>query len=455
MMSITMFAPVFASGGISVYLDNKKVQFDVSPLLVNGRTMVPMRAIFEKLGATVEWENDLKLATAQRGDIIVGITIDDTTMYKNGEPIVLDVPAQLKDGRTLVPLRAISEAFDCDVQWNGDTRTVNIFTKPDYKAIQQDYAFDVLKTFVLVNQTEVISEVPAYTRTSNDLYGSTKYIIDFNAQVDAVTLSMIKKYKDAYMYSFITLHRSNQTYFCTFSFYAPSNKTNTPDFRGTYNIDANSFGNNTYIDFKNVSGDSANINLYQKLARSLNLEMLSYTDFVFNDNEFFKTFNNCSMADFGFDLTNVTPADFVEPADFVASGNTQNNASSNNYQGGSGGGYAINTKITASSFPLYLYADDGTGTFLGEISSNKYDTDSIANEYGNYGSKYQTKSIFNQYGNYGSKYSQYSVFNEYATNPPKILDKNGKVVGYLTANKYIRDAISYEEMMVLLKKFNK
>jgi hypothetical protein len=47
------------------------------------------------------------------------------------------------------------------------------------------------------------------------------------------------------------------------------------------------------------------------------------------------------------------------------------------------------------------------------------------------------------------------VFNEYATNPPKIVDKNGKVVGYLTANKYIRDAISFEEMMVLLKKFNK
>lgn len=132
--------------------------------------------------------------------------------------------------------------------------------------------------------------------------------------------------------------------------------------------------------------------------------------------------------------------DYIEP---------ENNQPSTNYTEG----YGQISKITVTSFPLYLYAQDGT--FLGNINSNKYDRDSISNEYGNYGSKYQTDSIFNQYGEYGSKYSQYSVFNEYATKPPKILDKNGKVVGYLTANKYLKDAISYEEMMVLLKKYNK
>ncbi len=137
----------------------------------------------------------------------------------------------------------------------------------------------------------------------------------------------------------------------------------------------------------------------------------------------------------------------------VVLNNNQNNISTNDYQVDVS--YIVNTKITLSSFPLYLYANDGTGTFLGEISSNKYDTDSIANKYGDYGSKYDTKSIFNPYGDYGSKYSKYSVFNEYASNPPKIFDKNAKLVGYLTANKYIRDAISYEEMMVLLKKYNK
>ncbi|MBQ9757768.1 MAG: copper amine oxidase N-terminal domain-containing protein [Clostridia bacterium] len=137
MMAMTMFVPVFANGEISVYLDNEKVQFDVAPLLVNGRTMVPMRAIFEKLGAVVYWDDITRTAIAQKGNVNVSISIDDATLYKNGEPIVLDVPAQLNGGRTLVPLRAVSEAFECDVQWDGDTQTVNIYNNKNYKQIQE------------------------------------------------------------------------------------------------------------------------------------------------------------------------------------------------------------------------------------------------------------------------------------------------------------------------------
>ncbi len=118
-----------------------------------------------------------------------------------------------------------------------------------------------------------------------------------------------------------------------------------------------------------------------------------------------------------------------------------------------GNRYTAKYEITAASFPLYLYAQDGT--FLGNINSNEYDRNSIANEYGNYGSPYRSDSIFNEFGDYGSPYSQYSVFNEYAQKPPKIINSNGETVGYLTANSYLQGAISYEEMMVLLKKFNK
>ena len=130
-MSITIFVPVLANGEISVYLDNEQVQFDVAPLLVNGRTMVPMRAIFEKLGAVVFWDNDTRTAVANKGNVNVSIAIDDATLYKNGQAITLDVPAQLNGGRTLVPLRAVSEAFDCDVQWDGSTQTVNILSKKE------------------------------------------------------------------------------------------------------------------------------------------------------------------------------------------------------------------------------------------------------------------------------------------------------------------------------------
>lgn len=132
MMAIAMFVPVFANGEISVYLDNEKIQFDVAPLLVNGRTMVPMRAIFEKLGAVVYWDNDTKTAIAQKGNVTVSIAIDQTTLYKNGEAIILDVPAQLIAGRTLVPLRAVSEAFECAVFWEEAAQTVRILSSESF-----------------------------------------------------------------------------------------------------------------------------------------------------------------------------------------------------------------------------------------------------------------------------------------------------------------------------------
>ena len=132
-----LLIPASASNEISVYLDNEKIQFDVAPLLVNGRTMVPMRAIFEKLGAIVFWDSDTRTAIANKGNVNVSIAINDVTLYKNGEAIVLDVPAQLNGGRTLVPLRAVSEAFDCDVQWDSSTRTVNILSNKELSARQK------------------------------------------------------------------------------------------------------------------------------------------------------------------------------------------------------------------------------------------------------------------------------------------------------------------------------
>ena len=64
--------------------------------------------------------------TAEKDGTKIQITIGDNKLYKNGSPIELDVPAQIVNGRTLVPVRAVSEAFGCDVSWDGDTKTVYI-----------------------------------------------------------------------------------------------------------------------------------------------------------------------------------------------------------------------------------------------------------------------------------------------------------------------------------------
>ena len=115
---------------IWVYIDGKHIKFERVPFIENERTLVPMRRIFEELGAEVTWDNDTQTAVAVRGGIEIKITIDSEIMYKNGETIQLDAAARLIDyGYTFVPLRAVSEAFGCDVQWNGELQTVDITTK--------------------------------------------------------------------------------------------------------------------------------------------------------------------------------------------------------------------------------------------------------------------------------------------------------------------------------------
>lgn len=117
-----------ANSEISVLIDGTAVIFDVPPQIINGRTMVPMRAIFEQLGATVTWDDATKTATGTTTDTAVSVTINSTAITINGEIKTMDVAPQIVDGRTLVPARFISEAFGCSIEWDDESRTVFITT---------------------------------------------------------------------------------------------------------------------------------------------------------------------------------------------------------------------------------------------------------------------------------------------------------------------------------------
>lgn len=120
--------PVLANSEISVYINDNRLEFDVPPQIINDRTMVPMRKIFESLGAVVTWDEPSRTATGKKGDVVVNVSIDSKILFKNGVPKTLDVAPALIDGRTLVPVRAIAESFDCSVDWIAETRTVQITT---------------------------------------------------------------------------------------------------------------------------------------------------------------------------------------------------------------------------------------------------------------------------------------------------------------------------------------
>ena len=112
---------------IDVSVNGEYLYFeDQDPVIEDSRTLVPVRAIFEALGATIQWDGKTSTATATRNGITITIQINNNIMYKNGTPIALDVPAKIINDRTMVPARAVSEAFDCGVTWDAQYRTAVI-----------------------------------------------------------------------------------------------------------------------------------------------------------------------------------------------------------------------------------------------------------------------------------------------------------------------------------------
>lgn len=115
-----------ANDDITVTVNDEVLNFDVMPQIINDRTVMPMRAIFEALGADVSWDSETRTVTAIKDDTTVKMTIGSNVMYVNDKPIELDVAPLIIDERTLVPGRAVAESLGADVSWDGETRTVVI-----------------------------------------------------------------------------------------------------------------------------------------------------------------------------------------------------------------------------------------------------------------------------------------------------------------------------------------
>jgi len=123
-------AGIGPSDEILVRVDGEYVNFDQPPAIVNDRTLVPVRAIFEAMGITVDWNASSRTVTATRDNTSISLAIDSNVIYKtvNGETITveIDVPAQILGDRTMVPARAVAQSFGASVNWDAKTRTVII-----------------------------------------------------------------------------------------------------------------------------------------------------------------------------------------------------------------------------------------------------------------------------------------------------------------------------------------
>ena len=119
----------FGAAAISITIDGNAVKTDTDPIMRNGSVLVPMRAVFEEMGCSVEWDDSEKKVTVSKDGINVTVTIGANTMNVNGKEITLDIPAEIVNERTMIPVRAVSEALECNVDWNEDSNTVVITSR--------------------------------------------------------------------------------------------------------------------------------------------------------------------------------------------------------------------------------------------------------------------------------------------------------------------------------------
>ena len=124
-----------------VFVDDKEIIFpDQNAIIYGGRTLVPARGVFEAFGAVVTWnDTDRSVTVKHRNDTVV-LKIGSDIMLVNGTEKTIDIPAMLLNNRTMIPLRAIAEAFECTVNWDGVNYIVKIESPDFHKTVLHDIA---------------------------------------------------------------------------------------------------------------------------------------------------------------------------------------------------------------------------------------------------------------------------------------------------------------------------
>ena len=111
---------------ISLQINGSEISAEVPPTIMEGRTMVPVRAIFEAVGANIDFNAETKTITAKKGDTTVNMTVGAKIATVNSKEVQLDAPAVIVNGRTLAPARFVAETFGYTVQWDSENKIVKI-----------------------------------------------------------------------------------------------------------------------------------------------------------------------------------------------------------------------------------------------------------------------------------------------------------------------------------------
>ncbi|MCL1808999.1 MAG: stalk domain-containing protein, partial [Clostridiales bacterium] len=127
------FGPTAAApADIRITIDGKPISLDLAPVIQNDRTLIPIRPVAEAIGADVDWDQTTKTATLVRAGVTVELTIGSTAAQVDGESVPLDAAPMILNGRTLLPVRFVAETFSQDVKWDAQNRVVVIVEDMDF-----------------------------------------------------------------------------------------------------------------------------------------------------------------------------------------------------------------------------------------------------------------------------------------------------------------------------------
>jgi len=187
---------------IQVILDGEVLVFDQPPIIENSRTLVPLRVIFEALGADVEWTQSTRTATATKDDTLITVRIDNPVMTKDGENITLEAPPRLVNSHTLVPVRAIAEAFGVYVDWDNINKNVIISASPFLtREISRDGGYKTMGMYVYDNDGTanewITFELPAIWDGTHSVFGIESMRVNMWSVQTATRESVLKEINDA------------------------------------------------------------------------------------------------------------------------------------------------------------------------------------------------------------------------------------------------------------------
>jgi hypothetical protein len=152
-------------------VDGKEIDVDengTTPIILNGRTLIPIRAMIEALGGSVEWNSETQTVVLNHANDTIRLVINSKIAYFNDEQTELDVEPIILNGRTMLPVRFIAESFGFGVNWNYDDRTITVIKTIDEKN-NEEVAVDTDENSVENNETEENGKVLIvyFSRTGN------------------------------------------------------------------------------------------------------------------------------------------------------------------------------------------------------------------------------------------------------------------------------------------------